>query len=80
MPGEDNKEEEEDYGRQLPYPLQQGGTLDKHDARGHQKHGQNIRILAIRLFHNQRHRDKIQISLQTQKPSDVHARQIDIPL
>ena len=53
MPGEDNKEEEEDYGRQLPYPLQQGGTLDKHDARGHQKHGQNIRILAIRLFHNQ---------------------------
>ena len=35
MPGEDNKEEEEDYGRQLPYPLQQGGALDKYDAGGH---------------------------------------------
>ena len=80
MPGEDHKEEEEDNGRQLPHPLQQGVAIDKHDAGGHQKHGENLVILTIRLFHNKRHRDKIQISLQIEKPSDVHAGQIDIPL
>ena len=80
VPGTVDPQEEESYGGGQPHHLQLGWPLSLHDAGRNKKYNKNQRLRTVRLFHDQRYRDKVQVSLQAKEPVDVHERPINTSL